>query len=421
MAPGVHALSICVVSIALKTSLLTFLFSGLASWSLYAEGLAVHGKTVHTMAGASLTEGVVLIADGKITAIGTASEVAIPDNFTKIEAEVVMPGIIDAHSTVGLSGILNYDHDQEQIEKSSPIQPELRAIDAYNPRDPLVNWVRDFGVTTINAGHAPGTVVSGQAMIIKTNRKNLTDGPTVPFSMVMATLGADSLAAESSSVPGTRAKAVAVLRAELIKAQAYAAKAKESDPNKHPERDLRLEALSEVLAKQVPLLITAHRHQDIQAALRLATEFDIKLILDGASEAYLMLDEIKASGVPVIVHPTMMRSAGDRENMTFQNAKLLQEKGILFALQSGFEAYVPKTRVVLFEAAMAAAYGLPKEAALQSITTNAAQILGIRDRVGSLAVGKDADLALFDGDPFEYTSHCVGVVIDGEQVSITSR
>ena len=133
------------------------------------------------------------------------------------------------------------------------------------------------------------------------------------------------------------------------------------------------------------------------------------------------MDEIKAACVPVIVHPTMMRSYGDAENLSFENAKLLHDAGISIALQSGYEAYVPKTRVVLFEAAMAAAYGLPKEAALASITKGAAKILGISDRVGSLAPGKDADLAFYDGDPFEYTSHCVGVIIDGASVPVAKR
>ena len=121
---------------------------------------------------------------------------------------------------MGLAGILNYEHDQEQLEESAPIQPELRALDAFNPQDPLVEWVRRYGITTVNTGHSPGAVVSGQAMIIKTNRDNVSDGAMEPFSMVMASLGSASLAS-GTSVPGTRAKAVAILRTELIKAQGY--------------------------------------------------------------------------------------------------------------------------------------------------------------------------------------------------------
>ncbi len=385
-----------------------------------AAQLAIHGEIVHTMEGPSIANGVVLISEGKISRVGPADTVDVPDGYQSRKVAVVTPGLIDAHATVGLSGILNYDHDQEQLERSEPIQPELRAIDAYNPRDPLVRWVRDFGVTTVNTGHAPGAVISGQAMIIKTNRLNISDGLIEPFSMIMATLGSRSLAS-GQGVPGTRAKAVAILRTELTKAQAYLTKSTADDPDKHPDRDLRMEALVAVLKKEKPLLITAHRHHDIQAALRLAREFDFRLILDGASEAYELLEPIKEAGIPVIVHPTMMRNQGDAENMTFENAKRLHESGIPIALQSGFEPYVPKTRVVLFEAGMAAAYGLPQEAALAAITKNPAEMLGIADRVGSLAPGKEADLALFDGDPFEYTTHCVGVVIDGEALPVAKR
>ena len=205
----------------------------------------------------------------------------------------------------------------------------------------------------------------------------------------------------------------------MIKAQDFLKKTEEgkADAEKKPDRNLRHEAFAAVLQKEVPLAITVHRHQDITAALRIAEEFDFKLILDGASEAHLLLDRIKKSGVSVLVHPTMQRPAGDAENMTFTMAKQLRDAEIPFAFQSSHENYVPKVRVVLFEAALAATYGLPQEAALAGITVDAAKMLGISDRVGSLEVGKDADLALYDGDPLEFTSHCTGVIIDGKFIS----
>src|SRR5262249_48892113 len=157
------------------------------------------------------------------------------------------------------------------------------------------------------------------------------------------------------------------------------------------------------------------------SALRVADEFKIKIWLDGASEACLLVDEIKAAGVPVIVHPTMARAIGDRENLSFETAAKLVAAGVPVALQSGYEAYVPKTRVVLCEGAVAAANGLKFEQALRTITIDAAKILGIDNRVGSLEVGKDGDVALYDGDPLEYTTHCVGTVINGRVVSETAR
>jgi imidazolonepropionase-like amidohydrolase len=335
-----------------------------------------------------------------------------------------MPGIIDAHATVGLSGILNSDkHDQEQLEKSAPIQPELRAIDAYNGRDPLVKWVRELGITTVHTGHAPGALVAGQTMILKTNVTSITDAEKDtlrPFAMVAATLGSDGFA-EGDKAPGSRAKSLAMLRESLLKAQVHARKLANKDQDKRPEPDLRMDALVQVVERKVPLLVSAHRHHDIAAALRLQKEFGFKLVLDGASEAYFLLDEIKAAGVPILIHPTMARPYSERENMTFTLAAKLHAAKIPFAFQSGYEGYVPKTRVVHFEAALAVAYGLPHEIALAGCTSAAAKLLGIEDRVGSLKPGMDADLALFDGDPLETVTHCTGVVIEGNVVSAEVR
>jgi imidazolonepropionase-like amidohydrolase len=206
--------------------------------------------------------------------------------------------------------------------------------------------------------------------------------------------------------PGTRGKQAAMLRAELIKAQENAAK-------KDAPKDLKSEIMLRVIKGEVKLLITAHKDQDIMTALRLAKEFNLKIVLDGASEAQLVLNEIKTSGFPVIVHPTMARAGGDTESLSMETAAKLKAAGISVALQSGYEGYVPKTRVILFEAAMAAANGLSKSDALALITIDAAKILGLDGRIGSLAVGKDGDIAMYDGDPFEYTSHCTGTVING--------
>jgi len=212
-----------------------------------------------------------------------------------------------------------------------------------------------------------------------------------------------------------------MLRAELIKAVEYTRKRSKGDADKRPARDLHLETLSRALDGTQPLLITVQRHQDILSALRVAAEFKLKIVLDGAADAPLVLAEIKKSGFPVLLHPTMTRASGEAENLSFETAAKLKNAGIPFALQSGFEGYVPKTRVVLFEAGVAAANGLTVPQALASITIDAAKLLGIQKRVGSLESGKDADLALYDGDPFEYTTHCVGVVVNGVVTDTQSR
>jgi imidazolonepropionase-like amidohydrolase len=380
--------------------------------------VAVRGETVHTMAGAPIKDGVVVITNGKIAEVGPASRVKIPAGYKVLSGKVVTPGLVDAHTTVGLSGYLNQPHDQDQLDRSAPIQPELRALDAYNARERLVSWVRAFGVTTMNTGHAPGALVPGQTMIVKTRGDSVEEAVLVPTAMIAATLGQDALG-QSGKAPGTRAKEVAMLREELLKARQYEAKRASAPDDKKPAPDIRLDALARVLRREVPLLLTAHRAQDIVTALRLAKEFDVRLVLDGAAESYLVVEQIKAAGVPVILHPTMQRSNGDAENLSFETASILRRAGIRVALQSGFEAYVPKTRIVLFEAAVAAANGLSFDEALATITIDAARILGVDGRVGSLETGKDGDVALYDGDPFEYTTHAIAVVVDGQVMSET--
>ncbi len=376
--------------------------------------IAVKGETIWTMAGENITNGVVLIgANGKIEAVGPASQIKIPSGYKVLSAKVVTPGLIDTHSVIGLSGYLNQPHDQMQVDLSAAIQPELRAIDAYNPEEKLIEWVRQYGVTTLHTGHAPAALVSGQTMIAKTFGKTIDEVTVVPTAMIAVTLGQAGLASQGKS-PGTRAKAAAMLRAELIKAQNYGKKGDEP-------RDLRQEIWKKVLNREIPLLVTAHKAHDIMTALRIAKEFNIRIVLDGASEAYLLIDEIKSAGVPVIIHPTMYRAGGETANLSMETASKLKAAGITVALQSGYETYVPKTRVVLFEAAIAAANGLSTRDALATITIDAAKILGIADRVGSIEVGKDGDLALYDGDPFEYTSHCVGTIVNGKIASDVVR
>ena len=385
-----------------------------------AAQVAVRGETVYTMAGPPIRDGVVLIRDGKIERVGPASQVSIPSGYRTLSAKIVTPGLIDAHTVVGLAGYLNQPHDQDQLERSAPLQPELRAIDGYNSRERLVEWLRGFGITTLHTGHAPASLVSGQTMIVKTREVATDQAVIVPAAMIAVTLGNAGLAQDGKS-PGTRSKAMAMLRTELVKAKEYEAKMASAPDDKKPERNLRLEALARVIKREIPMLVTAHKANDILSALRVAREFNIRIVLDGAAEAYLVTEQIKAANVPVIIHATMLRAAGEAENLSFETAANLRKAGIRVAFQSGYEGYVPKTRVVLFEAALAAANGLSIAEALSAITIDAARILGIENRVGSLEPGKDGDVALFDGDPFEYTSRAVGVIIEGEVVSQEAR
>lgn len=447
----------------MKTLLLIL---SLTSSSALAQ-IAIRAEHVYTMKPTTkdgkpsyevIDDGVIVIKDGKIVEVGSAATVDFPKDFKIITAAVATPGLIDARCTVGVSGIFNQSQDQDQLERSGPIQPELRAIDAYNPLDPLVEYVRSYGVTTIQTGHAPGEVVSGQLAIFKTAGNTVDEAVVVAESAIAVTLSPWAQKGGGKS-PGTRAKMIAIMRDQLLKAQAYKEKLpkaskpdaaneekksassdapaanapaslddqpkaddkpadtksdkKEKDP---PARDLRLEALVRVLDNKVPLIVTANRSQDIDNVLRLAEEFKLPIILDSASESYLFIDKLKARKTRVILHPTMARAYGELENKSFDTASKLINAGIPTTIQGGFESYVPKARVILFEAGVAAANGLTQQQALASITIEAAKILGVDNRVGSLEAGKDADVALYSGDPLEYTTTCTGVIINGKVV-----
>jgi len=390
--------------------------------SALAQDIAVRADKLYTAPGEMIEDGVVVIENGRIIAVGPADVTDIPEGLPVLESAVATPGLIDARSTVGLSGYLNQPHDQDQLERSAAIQPELRAIDAYNPLEELVGWLREHGITTLHTGHGPGEVISGQMLIAKTTGDTVDDAVVRPYSALAATLGSGATRHERSS-PGNRSKAVAILREKLYAAQEYRDKIDSGDEDKSPPRDLAMDALADVLSGEVPLIIEAHRHSDIMTALRLADEFGFRLILAGASDAHLLIDEIKAADVPVIIHPTMARAraGGDTQHMSFTTAATLMDAGIEVAMQSGYEGYVPKTRVALFEAAMTIPYGATFDQALEMVTMAPARILGLVDEVGSLELGKDGDVVLFDGDPFEYTTQVIGTVIDGRQVSEIQR
>lgn len=381
--------------------------------------IAIRGDTVYTMAGPPLIDGVVLVREGQIESVGSAASLRIPEGYRVLEAAWVTPGLVDAHGTVGFSGIYNQPHDQDQLEKSDPVQPELRAIDGYNAREELVEWVRNLGVTTVHTGHGPGALISGQTMIVKTSGETVEEALVDSTFALAMTLGATVSSGFKS--PGTRSKGIAMLRKSLVEAKNYVDKRKYEDDKHRPGRDLKLETLVALLEGEYVAMITAQRAPEILGALRLAREFGFPMILDGGAESYLVLDEIRAAGVPVILHPLMARASGETKNMSFETPATLRDAGIPFAIQSGYESYVPKTRVVLFEAAIAAAYGLSREEALAAVTIDAARILQIHERVGSIEPGKDADLVLYDGDPFEYRTHVCSVIVDGQVVSEECR
>lgn len=377
--------------------------------------IAIKADSLFTVTSPMIRNGVVLVKDGKIEAVGAASQIKIPTGYTIYTTRVLTPGLIDARTTIGMSGVFNYAADQDQLEKSSPIQPELRAIDAYNPYEKLVSTAREYGITTIHTGHGIGALVSGQTMIAKTKPGNVEEVTIQPFSMLAMTIG--SSVSGNFSSPGTKAKQVSMIRTDLMKAKEYMKKMSDKDTAKRPAFDMKMDALSRLLRGEVKGLITANTAVDIMNAIRLSNEFQFKLVIDGAAESYRLIDQIKQAKAEIILHATMARNEGDLINMNRQTAAILTAAGIAVSIESGYEAYVPKTRIVLLEAAVAMANGLSFDDALKSITIHPAQLLGMEKRLGSIEVGKDADMVLFDGDPFEYTTHVCGLIIDGKVLS----
>ena len=225
---------------------------------------------------------------------------------------------------------------------------------------------------------------------------------------------------KKDKAPSTRMKTAEIIRHALSDAKAYEEKWDKwkkdgSDISKQPSRDMKLEALVPVVDGKMPAIFNAYRADDIDTAIRIGSEFHLHYVLASVTEGYLIADAIHRAGVPCLLGPVMQRFESlQTANATFENPMILKRAGIPIALMTGYESYVPKNRILLFEAGIAAANGLGMEETLRTVTASAAKILGIDDRVGSLAPGKDADVALFDGDPFEYTSHVLAVLVNGQ-------
>ena len=371
-----------------------------------ANTFVVRAAFLHT-GNETIADGCVYVENGVIKAVGKFADLQPPGGMPVYAANHVTPGLIDAHGSAGLTGIFNVPQDQDLQEKTDPDQAALRVIDGFNPREPLLRYLLRHGVTLIQATPGPSRPIAGQAGIFRTDR-GTPEEATVKFPSAMVfNLGERVKGAEGG--PRTRMGVAAQIRQSLAEAARRTAK--------DEKIDLDRQALIPVIQNFLPAIFVAHREDDIATALRIAKEFHLKAILSQATEGFLSTAAIKKAGVPVLLAPTTQRSGGlERFNSTFENAGICADAGIPIAFTSSFEGYVPKTRVVLFEAGVAAVNRLGWQRALRALTIDAARILGIDDKYGSLEQGKVADLVLYDGDPFEYTSHITAVYGKGELV-----
>ena len=381
---------------------------GLADLSKPMKSYAIRAGRIHTAAGEPIADGVIIVEDGKIKAVGPATKVVIPKDLPVIVAAEVSPGLIDAHSVCGISGAYNVPADQDQDEVGDPNHADLRVLDAFNPNEPLIEFLRANGVTTVHVLPGRHNVISGQTGIFHTS------GTTVNESLIRFPAGLAVNLGETSKTagkfPSTRMGSASVLRNAFTQARDHAAK-------KEKSKNLKLDALALVLQGDLPVIFSANRSDDLITSLRIAEEFKLKAILDLATEAYLVPEAIVKAKVPVIVHPTMQRAGSSIETLNgfTGNAMVLADRKVPLAICTAFEGYVPKSRMLRSEATMAMAHGLGYERALKAVTIDAARLLGIDKEYGSIEVGKIADLVLYDGDPLENYSH-VTVTINGGKI-----
>jgi len=407
---------------------LTLLICAASATRLVAQNIAVLADHLYTMADGTQGEpGVVLIRDGKIEGVHRGPHQPAPDGYTVLKAAFVTPGLIDADTTAGISGAYNITADQDQDEATDPNTADVRTLDSFNPNERLLKVLNQYGVTTVQTAPGPRNPIAGRAGIFKTAGTGSAPATVEQLvirqeSAMVFNLGETPKVTygKKEKAPSTRMKTAEIIRHALSDAKAYEEKWDKwkkdgSDISKQPSRDMKVEALVPVVDGKMLAIFNAYRADDIDTAIRIGSEFHLHYVLASVTEGYLIADAIHRAGVPCLLGPVMQRFESlQTANATFENPVILKRAEVPIALMTGYESYVPKNRILLFEAGIAASNGLGMEETLRTVTAGAAKILGIDDRVGSLAPGKDADVALFDGDPFEYTSHVLAVLVNGQ-------
>lgn len=378
------------------------------------------GARILPVSSPAIDDGVLLLQGGKIRGIGKAQDVPVPPDATRIDARgrVVIPGIVCTHSHIG--GTAGADG-------SAPIQPDVRVFDSINVRDSGFKRALAGGLTTLNLMPGSGHLLSGQTVYVKLRAANTIEELWYRDERGQA-MGGVKMANGTNSIrtkgpwPGTRGKSAALVRAAYVSAREYGRKklAAKDDSSKLPPYDLRLETLLDVLEKRKVVHHHTHRHDDIVTVLRIAKEFDFRVVLHHVSEGWKVLDEIRAAGVPCSI--ILLDSPGGKleaVDMQMGTAAAMEQKGIPVAFHT--DDYITDSRYFLRMAAFGVRAGMSRDGALRALTLTGAEILDLADRVGSLDVGKDADFAILDGDPFSIYTKVVETWVEGKLVFDRSR
>jgi imidazolonepropionase-like amidohydrolase len=381
--------------------------------------LAIINGKVLTMAGATYDKGTVLIEDGKIKAVGDRIEVPADAQTVDAAGKIVMPGLIDPHCHVGIFEEIYRVEGSDGNENTDPVTPHLRAVDAVYPEDEAFRDALSGGVTTVITGPGSANVIGGEMLAMKTH------GLVTDKMLIKAPVGLKIAFGENpkrvyggqNKTPMTRMATAALLRETLTKAQNYLAKKHkgDKDPDKVFEKDLKMETMVRVLNREIPLRAHAHRADDILTAVRVAEEFNLRIIIEHCTEGYKIANELAEKNIPAIVGPIFTnRAKVELKDRSLENAGFLARAGVRIGIMTDHPV-IPINYLSL-SAALAVKAGLDEETALKAITSQAAEIVGIADRVGSLAPGKDADIIILNGPVFELKTRVEKVFVDGQMV-----
>ena len=395
--------------------------------------IAITNGEVWTITDGVIEDGIVLIENGKIKAFGKDIEIPTEAEIVDAAGKIVMPGLIDAHTHVGIFNDGVGGGHSDGNETTDPITPHLRALDAVHPEDMAFQDVLEAGITTVMTGPGSANLVGGQWVCVKTvPTPNIDDMNLLEPAGMKLALGENPRRVYGSQkrIPSTRMGSAAVLRSALVDAKNYLAKwdqyeaeltefnanetKDEKKPPKPPERNLKLEALGKMLTRELKARIHAHRADDILTAIRIGEEFNLDLTIEHCTEGYKIADILAEKNIPATVGPIFTsRYKYELRNRTPQNPGLLAKAGVKVAIQTD---QMSATKYLTINAGLAVREGMPEEEALKAITINAAEIIGVGDRIGSLEVGKDADIAIFSGHPFDFRTQVEKVIVDGKIV-----